>query len=74
MDIIKLLTSAIDAIIDAKTAGDAVTQAAALAELDAALSLVAGAKSTFLDELAAGKTEAAEALHKKFHPDDTKPE
>lgn len=69
MDLINLLASAIKAATEAKTANDAAAQAAALAELDAKLALVAATKEGFLAELAAGKAEAAEALRKKFHPE-----
>ncbi len=74
MDLINLLAGAIKAASDAKTASDAEAQAAALADLDAKIAGVNAARASFTEELAAGKSEAAEALHKKFHPEDTKPE
>lgn len=74
MDLIKLLTGAINAVTDAKAASDAAAQAAALAELDAIIAEVHPAVAGLKAEIEANKTAALAALHDKFKTEPTKPE
>ncbi len=71
MDLLKLLTGAINDLVDAKHASDAEAEAAALAALDAKLAEIAAGRDTFAQELAAARAAGEEAHRKKFHPDNT---